>query len=63
MSAEALAEALQQCQAALASVQLRDDDEELSAAERLWFTCISCFLVVFAGLMAGLTLGLLSLDK
>lgn len=63
MSAEALAEALQQCQAALASVQLRDGEEELSATERFWFICISCFLVVFAGLMAGLTLGLLSLDK
>lgn len=30
---------------------------------RLWFMGISAFLVVFAGLMAGLTLGLLSLDK
>ncbi|PRW32510.1 Metal transporter CNNM4 [Chlorella sorokiniana] len=60
MSAVALAEALQQCQAELASLR---DDEELSANERLWMACISVLLVVFAGLMAGLTLGLLSLDK
>lgn len=57
-----LVEALQQCQLELATLQLREDDEELSAQERLAYIATSVFLVVFAGLMAGLTLGLLSLD-
>lgn len=57
-----LVEALQQCQVELAMLRLREDDEELSAQERLAYIATSVFLVVFAGLMAGLTLGLLSLD-
>lgn len=60
-----LAEALQQCQKALASasLQLHDGEEELTAEQRLWLIVISVALVIFAGLMAGLTLGLLSLDR
>lgn len=51
---------LAQCQAALAALR---DDEELSPGEEVALTAISVGLVVFAGLMAGLTLGLLSLDR
>ena len=59
-----LAEALQQCQMELASALLRrDDEEELSPTEEAWLVAISVALIIFAGLMAGLTLGLLSLDK
>lgn len=36
---------------------------ELTAAQRFWFIAISILLVLFAGVMAGLTLGLLTLDK
>lgn len=36
---------------------------DLSPETTVAFIVISVFLVIFAGLMAGLTLGLLSLDK
>lgn len=60
-----LADALQQCQMELASALLRHDDDprELSPTEEAWLVAISVALIIFAGLMAGLTLGLLSLDK
>lgn len=37
-------------------------DHDLSPAQRLTFTAISIWLVIFAGMMSGLTLGLCSMD-
>ncbi len=60
---------LHQCQAALAEAfrvahGAGDEGEgELTPELRVLFVAISVLLVLFAGLMAGLTLGLLSLDK
>ena len=40
-----------------------DRDEDLSEETRVLLLCVSVALVIFSGLCAGLTLGLLSLDK
>jgi hypothetical protein len=42
---------------------LLDPDPALSAQQRIGYILFCVFLVVFSGLMAGLTLGLLSLDR
>jgi len=64
--------ALQLCQASLS--QCHDQlmlatsaslhkDEDLSPEQTVAFVIVSVLLVVFSGAMAGLTLGLLSLDR
>lgn len=39
------------------------DDPPLSDADFIFYTCTAAFLVLMAGLMSGLTLGLMSLDQ
>lgn len=49
--------------AAAAAVQGEEPEGGLTPEMRLAFIITSIVLVLFAGMMAGLTLGLLSLDK
>lgn len=42
---------------------LLGDEEPLSSGMKTLYIFICIFLVVFSGMMAGLTLGLLSLDR
>lgn len=48
---------------ALAASGRRLLGEDLSSGEMALYICVSIFLVIFAGLMSGLTLGLLSLGE
>lgn len=57
---------LDACRALLVGCRLGSgggDEHDLDPATEVAFTILSIFLVLFAGLMAGLTLGLLSLDR
>ena len=54
---------LVQCQLLLAQAMAPADEPGLSAEAAWLYSIVSVLLVVFAGMMAGLTLGLLSLDK
>jgi hypothetical protein len=54
---------LAQCQLLLAEATAHADEPGLSPQAAWAYAIISVLLVVFAGCMAGLTLGLLSLDK
>jgi hypothetical protein len=60
---QALTSELEQCRDALAAAAVAAREEPLTPELRLAFIVISVLLVLFAGLMAGLTLGLLSLDR
>ena len=39
------------------------EDYEPTIEDYIWLSCISLFLVCFAGLMSGLTVGMLSIDS
>ena len=55
---------LAQCQLLLAEATARGADEPGLSPGAVWaYALTSVLLVIFAGAMAGLTLGLLSLDK
>ena len=51
---------LAQCEQLLAEAVAHADEPELSSEEAWFYAIVSVLLVIFAGLMAGLTLGLLS---
>lgn len=63
LHADALLAQLNQCSDELAAATAGLRDEPLTPELRLVFVLVSIVLVLFAGLMAGLTLGLLSLDS